>query len=87
MFEAGLGNDVANLAAEAFQTNFLVGQRAHGKALASHALLHAGDQDSVLGIDLPVNPPIQIACGAHFTAIVLQDITDFPNDAAGGASR
>gem|GEM_PF-6125357 len=86
MFKTRLGNDVANLATEAFEANFAVGQRAHGKALASHAMLHAGDEGGVFGIYLPVNPPVEIACSAHFAAIVRQDIANLADDAGGGAS-
>ncbi len=86
MFKTRLGNDIANLATEAFEANFAVGQRTHGKALASHALLHAGDEDGVLRIYLAVNPLIEIACGAHFAAIIRQDIAYLTDDAAGGAS-
>src|SRR3546814_14142123 len=55
------GNDIAHPRAEMLEADFLVAQRPHGKAFRRHALLDAGDQRGVLGVDLTVDAPIQIA--------------------------
>ncbi len=82
MFLASLRYKFAYPAAEAFEADFLVGQWPHRKTARCHALLNAGDEHGVLGIDLPVDAPIQIAGCAHFSTVIGKDITDFTDDAA-----
>src|SRR3546814_16499635 len=87
MFEPDLGNDSAHPRTEMFESYFLFAERSHGEALRRHALLNARDQFGVLGIDLAVDAPIEVARSLHFAALIGQHIADFAAQAARRTGR
>src|SRR3546814_12203100 len=63
------------------QADFLLAERPHAETARLHALLHEVDERGVLGIDLPVDPPVEIARGAHLPPVVAQHIADLEEPA------
>lgn len=69
------------------EADLLVAERSHLEALRLHALLDAGDQRRILGIDLTIDAPVQIARGLHLSARIRKHVTDFADQAARRAGR
>src|SRR3546814_20640613 len=69
LLQPRLGDDLAHPRAEMLEAHFLVAERPHAEAFRLHALLDAGDERGVLGIDLAVDAPVEVARGLHLAEI------------------
>src|SRR5438067_7696656 len=59
---------------EAAQTYFARPQRSGGIARRLHAQLHARDKLGVLGVDAPVDPPVEVTRRLHLTSVVRKSV-------------
>src|SRR3546814_7065661 len=73
LLQPRLGDDLAHPRAEMLEAHFLVAERPHAEAFRLHALLDAGDERGVLGIDLAVDAPVEVARGLHLAAFIGED--------------
>lgn len=80
---ARFGDQVAGAVAEIAQRDFVLAQGADREAGRGHALLHAPDQFGILGIDLAVDPPVEVARRFHFPAVVRDRVADFADQRFG----
>jgi len=65
MRQARLGDEVADTRGKGAQCGLVGAERAGPVGTAFHARLHARDQHMILGVDQPVDAPVQIARRAH----------------------
>ncbi len=79
MMLARFRNQAADLAAEIAQSHLRLPERANSETLGCHAILYPGDQPRILGVDLTIDPPVEIPDSLHLATIVgdcIADLTD-----------